>query len=318
MDRKSLEKKRESILKRIAKNPEAAKLIAEKAQNGIPAEQRMYIDALKQIGMVMGKIEAYFSESTQKTSENIAMLSKGFAGEIAKMEKTLKEFSDDAGARESIFELREMKSALKALASKEPPQPVVHVPAPIVEVKAPDAIVIDKTKTEVVHETEYQKKASDTLQGVLTKLSAIAEKVGGLQVARISNQSPAEAIPVVIVDKRKRGFQDFSDMHQPIPMPNGAGSGDLVYLDADGNPLRVSVQNVLPVGSPDKSVLVEVDSANPDIKYYGFSLSVNADSSEPIWKIYRVEKTSTGSIKRYAEGTDGYTLDFDSRESFTY
>lgn len=79
--------------------------------------------------------------------------------------------------------------------------PDVHVAAPIVNVPEQKTTVIDKTT--VVQETKIAERAAKSIDKILERLQKV-----NFGVTKISNTSPADAIPVVLVDRTLKGFYD--------------------------------------------------------------------------------------------------------------
>lgn len=230
----ALKIKREKLLKRLGQDPKGVALLEARKNKGQGVET--YMEVVKQVSWLIGKIGANFDEVSEKTDARIASMSRDFASEVAKVEKALKAISDGNKDEQTIAELKDLKTALKALAAKELPAPVVNVAPPQVNVQAPEAKVINETKTEVVLETKYQEAAAKTLENLMSVLEKVANNTKAIGATRVSN-SMSDAIPVQIVDKKGRTIMDFSDV--PKYLTGASGGGTTQYKEGDTVPTIV-------------------------------------------------------------------------------
>lgn len=220
--RELLETKKAKVLSRLTKTPEGRELLARRngEADGI---RKAEVEVSKQVSWLIGKLGAYFEDFDTKSNERIAEISKGFAAEVAKMEKTLKKIADINESSEFLEDIREVKSALKAIATRKVERPVVNV-------EAPETKVIDQTKTVISHETKYQEEAAATLKSLGSILERIAKNTTGRQIVHIENRNLNEAIPVQLVDKRGKSIMDLNDL-AGVFMNASSGGGSVQYQE---------------------------------------------------------------------------------------
>ncbi len=198
-----LNKRRKELLKRIKETPEGRAYLDERTA---PNEKGVFVDAVKNM-------------------EN---------AEIQKVEKILESISRVSESQAMLKEIKTMNIALRDLAEKKAPAPVVNVAPPVVRVNVPEAKILNETKTEVLVETKYQEETAKTLLEVAKTLQTVAKNTSDLQVARIKN-AMTDAIPVQLVNKAGKAITDFSDIPQFMSTSSSGGSAQ--YTENETKPI---------------------------------------------------------------------------------
>jgi uncharacterized phage infection (PIP) family protein YhgE len=242
-------------------------------------------------------------ESANQTTESIQKLQKNVTEALIQQPHETNEL------------LKDLATALSELPSN------IKIDLPETKDNTPELKSINGTLTSLIQAVQAQKQpelkqTEKTLSEVLKMLEKLEQK--DTQVLVEQKQvtfptQPKDAIPVVLVDKDRKGFYDAIQQFF-----SGGGGGfpsrltkddSVKVVNPDGTPISIDLDNIEIEAAPIFDIRnIEEDST---YKYFGFEQRGGTN-----WRIMR--KTLATNTFMYATGTTGYATAWTNRAGESY
>lgn len=165
--------------------------------------------------------------------------------------------------------------------------PVVNVPAPKVDVEAPD------------------------LSPLQTDIKAVTDAVKAIVIPEYKTDN---AEVEKLLKKLNKLFNEFLDS---TPAGGGGGASIPAYRDSTGNVSQVVLTAEGAVPTRDLPLAVQIDDATTVNAVYIGKANIGSSTSSAVWQIAKLDTTS-GLVKKWADGDANFNNIFDNRASLTY